>query len=61
MAENKFKRWAYRKEVIWILIIKVLFLSLIWYVCFRHPLGDHLNDRAVVGHLVAGEPSKSNQ
>jgi len=42
----------FRKEIIFILILKIIFLTTIWYVCFRNPLGDRLNDQLVGAHWV---------
>ncbi len=45
----------YKKEIFLVLLIKILFLTLIWYCCFRDPLGDHLNDQKMGSYLLSSD------
>jgi hypothetical protein len=52
MKFKKHPKFEFGTKIILVLILKVLFLSLIWFCCFRHPQADQVNDQAVVGHAV---------
>lgn len=46
------KRHTFKLEISVVLLIKALFLILLWNLCFSHPLGDHLNDQKMADHIV---------
>ncbi len=40
----------YWKEIICLLILKLVLLLSLWYVCFRHPI--EVNEQAAVKHII---------
>lgn len=45
-------RTSLRKEITIILIIKLMLLTLLWYVCFSHPTAKQLDTQALGQHLI---------
>ncbi len=46
-------RTPLKKEITIILIIKLMLLTLLWYVCFSHPVAPQLNIQALGQHLLS--------
>lgn len=50
VTKNEFiKMKRYWKEILWLLMIKAILLSGIWYVCFSNP--PKLDDSTTANHL----------
>lgn len=41
-----------RKELFWIIILKLFALIGLWYLFFSHPIKDHLNTAALAQHFL---------
>lgn len=49
-------------ELIVILILKIAFITLLWYLFFREPAGDFQGDTpAVEQHLLGSTPASANR
>ncbi|OGT63512.1 MAG: hypothetical protein A3E85_00830 [Gammaproteobacteria bacterium RIFCSPHIGHO2_12_FULL_45_12] len=46
------QRSYYRKEMILVILVKLVALGILWYVCFSHPLDKHLSITALSGHWL---------
>lgn len=53
------KRDSFKFEISVVLLIKAMFLMLLWHLCFSHPLGDQLNDQQMAAHIVPYSSVKS--
>lgn len=45
-------RKLFRKEITLVIIIKLLALTLIWFVCFSHPLSKKLTPQTLAQHYL---------
>ncbi len=46
------KKNQLRIEIALVIAIKLILLTLLWYICFSHPIADKLNANAVSDHLL---------
>jgi hypothetical protein len=46
------KRTALRKEITWVLLLKVAAIMVIWHFCFSDPPAKHIHQKQFVQHLV---------
>jgi hypothetical protein len=46
------KRETFGLELAAVLGLKVLFLTALWFFCFRHGLQDHLSDELMTAHWI---------
>lgn len=51
---SEHKKYTLRKEVIFILVLKLLLLYALWAICFSHPIAPHMNmtNQDVASHLI---------
>ncbi len=42
-----------KKEITIILIIKMMLLTVLWYVCFSHPVAPQINSQVLSQHLLS--------
>ena len=42
------------KEISLVLILKILFLMGLWWLCFSHPIQEHLTSADLGQHLLNG-------
>lgn len=52
------QRDTFKLEISTVLLLKALFLMLLWHLCFSHPLGDKLTDQQMVTHVMSGSSVK---
>lgn len=43
----RFFRSAFRKEMLFVILLKLVGLFLLWYVCFSHPVAKELTQQVV--------------
>lgn len=44
---------AWLKETGFTVLAKIIFLIVLWTVCFSHPFAKHVNDAGFVDHLLS--------
>jgi hypothetical protein len=54
------KQRSYKRDIILSLIIKLTLLSLIWWLCFSHPLDKNLEPNTISTHLFNANINKLN-
>lgn len=42
-----------RKDIAWVIIIKIMALFLLWFFLFRHPLTSQLDVHALAQHYLS--------
>lgn len=45
-------RKIFRKEIILVITLKLLALTLIWFVCFSHPVSKKLTPQSLAQHYL---------
>lgn len=46
-------RTPYRREMISIIVVKLLMLTVLWWVCFSHPVKHELTPEKVAERLIS--------
>jgi hypothetical protein len=41
-----------RKEISFVLLLKVLFILGLWWICFSHPVQKHITPQVMQQHLL---------
>lgn len=47
-----FNRNAYRKDILLVILLKLILLSLLWYCFFSHPVAETLNTEMLTAHYL---------
>ena len=50
-----FLRKRFRQEITWIVIIKLVLLTLLWQLFFTHPPKDQLQHDALINHFISAK------
>ncbi|OGT65790.1 MAG: hypothetical protein A3J38_01550 [Gammaproteobacteria bacterium RIFCSPHIGHO2_12_FULL_45_9] len=49
---KSFFRPRFRREIVMVLLLKVVLLGLLWWLCFRDPVAPHLNVHRMQQHVL---------
>lgn len=52
---NEMNGFRFRKELGLILIVKLLLLTLVWWLCFSHPPSKTFNEETLIKRLLGKE------
>lgn len=51
--------YSLRKEIAIVVIVKLVAISIIWYICFSNPIKDYLNTGVIQQHIFGETHGRS--
>ncbi|CAN5435457.1 hypothetical protein BH10PSE19_BH10PSE19_23170 [soil metagenome] len=54
------KHHSLSREILLVIIIKLILLSVLWACCFSHPIAKHLSAADISNHLLKTSTTRKN-